>query len=57
MKTIIMSITAIAGTLVAIPLLLGRRKPQVVTVATKPSYLPNEHEMDLRYDVDDFLTE
>jgi hypothetical protein len=52
MKTF--GITALLGVLVALPFILGQRKPQIVpiTVKEKPRL-----ETDLRYDIEDFLTE
>ena len=54
----IVTITAVLGALVAIPFIFGRKETQVVpaTIGAQHSY-GSERETNLRYDVDDFLTE
>ncbi len=49
--------TALLGMLAALPLMFGRRKPDLLPVAVKPEQKSNEREQNLRYDVDDFLTQ
>lgn len=51
------TITAILGALVAIPLVFGNRKGTSVPVPVKTKNNGWEVETNLRYDVDDFLTE
>jgi hypothetical protein len=53
MKTF--TITAVLGALVAIPFLFGRRKSQVVPISGNEK--PRQLDSDVRYDVDDFLSE
>lgn len=49
------AITAVLGALVAIPLIFGRRKPEALPI--KANDKPRQLDANLRYDVDDFLTE
>jgi hypothetical protein len=53
MKTL--TISALLGALVALPLILGRRTPAAVPV--KAVHTPGERDANVRYDVDDFLME
>jgi hypothetical protein len=53
MKTV--AITAVVGALVAIPFLFGRRKPEALPIRINDD--PRQLNANLRYDVDDFLTE
>ncbi len=53
MKTF--TITAVLGALVAIPFIFGHRKPKVVPIAATEN--PRQLDSNLRYDVDDFVTE
>ncbi len=50
-----LTITAVLGALVAIPFIFARRKPEVVPIKT--SEKPQQLDTNLRYDVDDFLTQ
>lgn len=52
MKTI--AITALIGTLVAIPFLIGKKKPVPVPVEKSNRWIDSNP--NLRYDVDDLLT-
>lgn len=49
--------TALLGVLATLPLLFGRRKPDLIPVSAKPEQKFNDREENLRYDVDDFLTQ
>jgi len=49
-------ITALLGLLVTLPLIFGRRNPAVVPIRQGEKGV-RENETNLRYDVDDFLTE
>lgn len=51
------TITAVLGALVALPFIFGRRKPEPIPVAVQRGRMPTESDINLRYDVDDFLTE
>jgi len=51
------TITAVLGALVAIPFIFGRRKPEAIPVTVQRGRIPTERDTNLRYDVDDFLTE
>ena len=53
MKTV--AITAVIGALVAIPLIFGRRKPELIPIRIDDK--PRQLDANLRYDVDDFLSE
>ncbi|MEK7251050.1 MAG: hypothetical protein AAB209_11590 [Bacteroidota bacterium] len=50
-----LTITAVLGTLVAIPFIFGRRKPEVVPIIASEN--PRQLDTNLRYDVDDFFTQ
>lgn len=53
MKTV--AITALVGALVALPLIFGRRKPEVLPIRINDDR--RQTDANLRYDVDDFLTD
>jgi hypothetical protein len=55
MKTF--TISALLGALVAIPFIVGKRKPQVLPVAVESRNNLREVDSNLRYDIDDFLTD
>jgi hypothetical protein len=50
-----LAITAVLGVLVALPLLFSRRQPEVAAI--KAGGNPKQVDSNLRYDVDDFLTQ
>jgi hypothetical protein len=49
--------TALLGAFATLPFLFGRRKPDLAPVSVKPEQKPNDREANLRYDVDDFMTQ
>jgi hypothetical protein len=51
------TLTAMLGALVAIPFILGHRKPNVIPLPVRQGKNNRELETNLRYDVDDFLVE
>jgi hypothetical protein len=51
------TISALLGALVAIPFIVGKRKPEILTVAVESRNTAREYDTNLRYDIDDFLME
>lgn len=51
------TISAMLGVLIAIPFIFGREKPEIIPLAADAKQNSNDRETNLRYDVDDFLTE
>jgi hypothetical protein len=51
----IFTITAVVGALVAIPFIFGKRKAQFIPIAVNEK--PRQLDINVRYDVDDFVTE